>query len=320
MSIQIDCQEAALALLAVVKTRCPGAPDLLKIVVKGLLNMMLSGACHDVDTQRKMQDELKQLVNQGPTPIITAILRSTMHSAACIDSSLREGCILDMLIMLSRNICDAATIAKQSMQNRYRSVLATSASQTGFMVAADAARLVRIESFENAAPPWVGAKMDKIEEIALLLCETFRAICMGNLSRESRTEIQQSLEELCETELIDSVYASCVKQYTIDMLTAQAERDAAASGGQGRRSTADDDIYSILAGITTTIQTAPLQSLHPIPLPLHPIPLPLHPIPLPPTQLNKQNTPPISTQSLDRAQGKSFYTKFLESSRYIQRL
>lgn len=66
----MDCQEAALALVAVTATRCPGNPGLLGIVVKGLINMILTNMCYGTHTQIQMENEIKNLIREGPSSII----------------------------------------------------------------------------------------------------------------------------------------------------------------------------------------------------------------------------------------------------------
>lgn len=264
---KMDCQEAALALVAVSATRCSGNTALLGTVTKGLINMILTGICRDIHTKSLMENEIKALVREGPAPIIVTVMRSIMHSAAAVEPALRDGFILDVLVLLAENIHSSATIAKQAMQNRYKLLLATAAGQQrvpAFIVAADAAREARIESLEKAAPPWSGATVQQIEDVALMLCETLRAVCLGDLTPESRHQVQVTLGDLCETEFVDAAYATCIKEYTSEMLAKQAE--TAAVTVTNRKSTADEDIYKILHELdTTTIVSAPPVAAVPAP-------------------------------------------------------
>lgn len=261
----MDCQEAALALVAVTATRCPGNPGLLGIVVKGLINMILTNMCYGTHTQIQMENEIKNLVREGPSSIIVIILRSIMHSAAGVDSRQRDGFIMDILVLLAEKIHASASIAKQAMQNRYKTVLAIPTTRSdGFIVAADAARAARIESLEKAAPPWIGATVQQIEDITLMLCETLRAVCMGELTPESRHQIRLTLTQLCETEFIDSVYATCIKEYTSEMLVVPEPSTVEPTG---RKSSVDDDVYAILRKLE---EPAPV----PVPVPA-PVPVPV---------------------------------------------
>ncbi len=125
---------------------------------------------------KSLNAEVKTRVERGPKEVIVALLRGLMRAVPTAAASVRDGAILDRLLELSSRVVAASAAGREAASEMMSTLGDTGAGadvalQEATQQAAKQAQLAAVQGAE----PWRGAVPSDLEEVAITLCECFRA-------------------------------------------------------------------------------------------------------------------------------------------------
>lgn len=154
-----------------------------RIAVRAVTSLYsLKVAMDDKSIRKEVNDVIENTLKSGPTELVVETLRCLMRCVNNAPGELREGFILDKLLETSNALVAAS----------------------------------RSDAFKNygdsnidSLPLWPGARIDDLEEVAMVCLEAYRAYTSmaGLLSQESKEMIADAVSSLLnDNELLDASY------------------------------------------------------------------------------------------------------------------
>jgi len=214
--------------------------------VRTLAFVYSSSAATDVEVQKGANDELTALLQAGPKNVIVEILRATMRILGDAPPALREGFILTRLVELNHDIVSAAKAGAKAMRDfcDQMGVIDAGDVHSAAAVAAQRARAAAMQGAE----PWPGALPEEFEDVAMALCENFKAMGSLSISRESKAVVRGALIDMLETDLLEPNYHHLLENAVTALFPPEADPDPAFAG---------DDAYGVMVPPpTSTTATA----------------------------------------------------------------
>jgi len=164
---------------------------------------------------KSLNAEVKARVERGPKEVIVALLRGLMRAVPTAAASVRDGAILDRLLELSSRVVAASTAGREAASEMMSTLGDTGAGgdaalQEATQQAAKQAQLAAVQGAE----PWRGAVPGDLEEVAITLCECFRAYTSvwRLLPGDTQELLRQSVGSLLADDwLLDSDYRDLMR-------------------------------------------------------------------------------------------------------------
>lgn len=160
-----------------------------------------SGSASDATIRSELHTDIDALLEMGPKQVILEVLRAFMRTIPSASAVLRDGYILDQLMMISERILTAEAKGEEAMVDIAKQIGLLDSQQ---QESAKAAMLSTRSAAIQEHLPWDNMVENDLQDIILGILNVYQAYRSVPMPTEVRQLIQENVSRLLSTKLVVS--------------------------------------------------------------------------------------------------------------------
>ena len=217
------------------------APAVVKAAVRALTSLYLEVS--DPDSLARVNEEVASLLGRGPKDVIIEIMRALMRGIPRANPELRDGFMLDQVLSVASRVAEAAQAGAQELKDICAAIGDVGKAERA---AAEQAAAAAREAAVQANAPWEGARLEDLEEVAMVTLECMRAFGSCLLPPGTRDRLLPVLRALLlDSDIVDASYRDMMVMTLtgMNLPVHDHSQDADADAGAGAGTGAGDHLY-----------------------------------------------------------------------------